>query len=92
MIYLNQQLENGRTYKSTQEMYPELYRKGDFGYYQCTHISVKIKNGDIYIQTDWNDPVLINEYLQRDLKHKLKTAKARVQENLEIINAIEKVL
>lgn len=92
MIYINSQIEVGKVYKSHQEMYPALYAKNAYGSFLFTHFSIEIKDGDIYVQTDWKDTNLIHENLQWHLKHKLKTAKAKVQENLDIINAIEKVL
>lgn len=92
MIYINPQIEAGKVYKSHKEMYPALYAKNAYKSFLFTHFFIEIKDGDIYVQTDWQDTNLIHENLQWHLKHKLKTAKARVQENLEIINAIEKVL
>lgn len=92
MIYINPQIEVGKVYKSHQETCPALYAQNAYGTFLFTHFSIKIKDGDIYVQTDWEDANLIHEQVQWHLKHKLEIAKARVQENLEIINAIEKVL
>lgn len=92
MIYINPQIEAGKVYKSHQEMYPALYAKNTYGSFLFTHFFIEIKDGDIYVQTDLQDTSLIHKLLEKELRAKLSLAKIELQQAIEIINAIEKVL
>ena len=92
MIYINSQIEAGKVYQSESEIYPRLYVTDGSVLRRLKRLAVEIENGDIYVQTDLQDTSLIQKFLKKELSAKLSLAKIELQQAIETINAIEKVL
>lgn len=92
MIYINSQIEAGKVYQSESEIYPRLYVTDGGVQRRLKRLAVEIENGDIYVQTDLQDTSLIQKFLKKELGAKLSLAKIELQQAIETINAIEKVL
>ena len=60
MILLNQQLKENKKYKTHEEMFPRLYYQSFSGELrQVRHISIRIIDENIDVQTDLNDREII---------------------------------
>ena len=92
MIYINSQIEAGKVYQSESEIYPRLYVTDGSVQRRLKRLAVEIESGDIYVQTDLQDTSLIQKFLKKELSAKLSLAKIELQQAIETINAIEKVL
>lgn len=93
MIYINSNLEKGKTYNSHREMFPKLYYTDFDGKpRQMRHITVELFGGDVYVQTDLTDCGQIQREIERILRTLLAGAKKKASEAQETINTIKKVM
>lgn len=93
MILVNQQLKEGRFGKTHREMFPRLYHQSFGGKWELlSHISVKIIDENIDVQTDLNDVEVIREYVTEWIKREKIVAKQKLQEAQNTLKIINKVL
>ena len=93
MILVNQQLKKEKDCKTHREMFPRLYYQNFSGKWELfSHISVKIIDENIDVQTDLNDVEAIHRYVTEWIKKEKAMAEQKLQEAQNILKAINKVL
>lgn len=94
MILVNQHLKEDKIYETHREMFPRLYYQDFSGKLeQISHISVKIIDKNIDVQTDLMDEKMIQKYVTEWLEKERGIAEQKLQEaqnTLEIINEVLK--
>lgn len=92
MILVNSQLKENKECKTHMENFPRLYYQNFSGEWrQISHISVKIIDGNIDVQTDLSDTNVIYEYITEWIEKEKSIAEQKIHDAQNILQIINEV-